>query len=197
MAKILSYEPNRDIKDLKRERQILHAVSFKSSHGCLKAVKGLRENGFHIVDVHSPFPVHGMDEAMGMRPTRLGWATFFGGIGGLSIAMGFQAWTHTVDWPLNIGGKSNLAWEALIPVAFELTILLAAFATVGGLLFKGKLFPPKGVGMPKTQPNAFVTDDEFVVLVSEFDAGFDSEEFHRICMDHGATTFDDAWRLTQ
>ena len=91
-------------------------------------------------DVHTPYPVHGMDEALGLPDTRLGLATLAGGLLGAGVAF-FQFWTHVVDWPLVIGGKSPLALPAQVPVSFELTVLFAAFATVGTFLARRRLFP--------------------------------------------------------
>ncbi|MBK6407426.1 MAG: DUF3341 domain-containing protein [Holophagales bacterium] len=87
------------------------------------------------------------------------------------MAFGFQAWTHAIDWPLVIGGKSPLALPAQVPVSFELTVLFAAFATVGTLLARRRLFPAvRRDAALAAGPG--VTDDRFVVLVVERDAGF-------------------------
>lgn len=163
------------------DRVCHHLVIFDDPVVTLAAVKRLKAEGFHIDDVHSPFPVHGMHEALGMRESRLPWATLVGGSVGLVIAIFLQTWTHSVDWPLNIGGKSLLAIPAIIPVCFELTVLIAAFATVGTLLARSKLTPSLAEARPKLQPIDGVTDDRFVVLVAERDGSFSVDEFDRIC----------------
>jgi len=161
-----------------RTRQ--HGLVFTDPETTLKAVKRLRAAGFEIADVHSPFPVHGINEAIGLAPTRLPWATFVGGSLGFIIAALLQTWTHSMDWPLNIGGKTKLAIPALVPVTFELIVLLAAFATVGGLLVRSKLRPTSHAERPKEQPIRRVSDDRFVVLVNERDGSFSRSEFDRM-----------------
>lgn len=145
--------------------RLVHALVFEDPQQTLDAVTTLRARGVEVQDVHTPFAVHGMDEALGLRETRLPYATLVGGICGLGLALGFQIWTHTIDWPHNIGGKTDLAFPALVPVSFELTVLLASIATLVALLFAAKLRPFK---RPK-QPTPRVTDDQFVVLVVDPD----------------------------
>ena len=163
------------------DRMRQHWLVFDDPERCLSAVRVLRAEGYRIADVHSPFPLHGIAEALGWRETRLPWATFVGGALGLGLAAAIQLWTHVLDWPLNIGGKSNHALPALVPVAFELIVLLAAFATVGALLFKGRLFPTTKGSRPAAQPIDDVSDNAFVVRVVEGDASFSESEFERVC----------------
>lgn len=163
------------------DRMRQHLLVFDDPDKTLSAVKALRRAGYEVADVYTPFAVHGMCEALGLPETRLPYATFAGGTIGLGLGLALQIWTHTVDWPLDIGGKSNLAMPALVPVIFELVVLLAAFATVGALLVRGRLRPSLGRGMPARQPLAAVTDDRFVVAVLERDASFSSEAFARVC----------------
>ncbi len=116
-----------------RERSRLHALVLTGPEETVEAVKRLKRDGFTVFDVHTPFPVHEIAEAMELRPSGLSRATLAGGVAGLTLGLGFQAWTSVVDWPMNIGGKSDLALPALVPVTFELGILFAAIATVVGL----------------------------------------------------------------
>lgn len=163
------------------DRMRQHWLVFDDPENCLSAVRVLRAQGYRIADVHSPFPVHGIEEALGWRETRLPWATFIGGSIGLAIAAALQLWVHMVDWPLNIGGKSLAAIPALVPVAFELIVLVAAFATVGALLFRGRLFPTTKGERPAAQPIDTVTDDAFVIRVVQGDASFSEPDFERVC----------------
>src|SRR3990172_1262170 len=105
--------PHRDPAVVERRR--VHALVFDDPTRTLAAVKRLRAEGFDVGDVHSPFPVHGMEEALGMRPTRLAWATLIGGLAGGSLKLLFQSWVHIVDWPMNIGGKPDFSLPALQP----------------------------------------------------------------------------------
>jgi hypothetical protein len=160
-----------------RSRRRLHSVVFADPEKALTAVGALRQAGFRIHDVHTPFPVHGMAEAMGLPETRLSYATLLGACVGLASAWAIQVWTHAFDWPLVIGGKDNLALPALVPVAFELAVLFAAFATVAALIVRRRLLPRSA---PEHQPRPDVTDDRFVVLVEESDAAFSPAVFQRV-----------------
>src|ERR1043165_8372632 len=83
------------------------------------AVKKVRKAGYKIHEVYTPFPVHGLDKAMGLRETSLHTAGFIYGITGTCTALGFISWIFTSDWPLNIGGKPHFALPAWIPIIFE------------------------------------------------------------------------------
>ena len=196
VADLASREPAQPKEPRSRGREQLHTVTFHSPKQSLNAVRVLREEGFEVREVYTPFAVHGMDEAMGLRETRLPAATLVGGVLGLSIGFGFQAWTHAVDWPLNIGGKSDLAWPALVPITFEVMVLLAAFATVGTLLLRGRLFPRLRGGTPRSQPDLRVTDDRFVLLIAETDGGFSTDRFQQICQEIGAEEVRIGWRVS-
>lgn len=172
----------------------VHRLVFDDPERTLAAVGALRADGFEVDDVHTPYAVHGMDEALGLRESRLGLATLVGGLAGCAIAFGFQIWTHAIDWPLVIGGKSPLALPAQVPVSFELTILFAAFATVGALLVRRRLFPRLAVA-PPGQPGPAVTDDRFVILVVERDGGFRPSRLAEMALSLGAIDPVEAWRV--
>jgi hypothetical protein len=135
-----------------------------------------------------------MDEARLAQAERLGVATLCGGLIGCGAAFGFQIWTHAIDWPLTIGGKSPLALPAQVPVSFELTVLFAAFATVGGLFFRRRLFP-RLAAHPAAQPDARVTDDRFVVVVLERDGRFRRARFLELARTLGAVDAHEGWRV--
>ena len=118
-----------------------------------------------------------------------------GGALGCITAFAFQIWIHTVAWPLNIGGKSDLALPALVPVAFELTVLFAAFATFFLLLGRAGLLPKLTNGTPQLQPHLRVNDDRFVVLVAENDASFDRSHFLALCRDLAPAEIIESWRV--
>ena len=180
-----------------QERERIHTVSFEDPEVILKAARVFRQNGFTPVDAHTPFAVHGMEEAIGLPVTRLSFITLIGGILGSSIGFGFMVWTHSIDWPLNIGGKSNVAWEALVPIAFETTVLLAGFATFFGLIILGKLRPSLTGRTPNTQPHPRVTDDRFVLLIAERDGSFVHDEFAKLCEDLGAIEVVKDWQVSE
>lgn len=176
-----------------RERYRLHALVLDDPDRAVDAVTALKREGYAIADVHTPFPVHGIAEAMGLEPTRISYATLAGATFGVLIGLGFQAWSSVVDWPLNIGGKSYLALPALVPVTFELGVLLAAFATVTALLIWSRL-RPRGT-TPSTQPHVRASDDRFVILVREDDAGFDPEAFRSTARGLGVEELIEGWKV--
>ena len=165
--------------DHDRVRQ--HWLVFDDPEACLSAVRSLRAEGYEIADVHSPFPLHGIEEALGWRETRLPYVTFVAGAIGLATALLLQLGVHMWDWPMNIGGKSHAALPAMVPVAFELVVLFGAYATVAALFYKGRLFPSASGDRPPAQPLDGVTDNAFVVRVVEGDGSFSERDFQRAC----------------
>ncbi len=177
------------------ERGRLHMLVFDEPEATLAAVRRLRGEGFDVADVHSPFPLHGADEALGLRPTYIALATLVGGLAGGIGKLGFEVWVHAIDWPMNIGGKSDVALPALVPVTFELTVLVAAFATLGALFLRRRLFPRLVPAPAPRQPHPRVTDDRFAVLVVERDASFAPEAFERLCKALRPVEVVEDWRV--
>jgi hypothetical protein len=116
---------------------------FDDEEVLLEATKKVVDKNIKIYDIYTPFPVHGLDTAMGIKRSILPYITLVAGIGGLCTALALQIWTSAIDWPINIGGKPFNSLPAFIPVSFELTILFAAHTTVAAFLFMNKLFPGK------------------------------------------------------
>ncbi len=119
--------------------------AFKSESAIVAAAGKLRAQGRAIHDAYTPFPVHGLDEAMGLQRSILPYFCFAFGLSGLATALGFQLWSTVVYWPMNIGGKSFSAVPALIPIGFELTVLFAALGSVATLFALRGLSPMKTV----------------------------------------------------
>lgn len=94
------------------------------------AVKKVRTAGYKIHDVYTPYPVHGLDKAIGLRETSLHTAGFIYGISGTALALGGMSWVFVSDWPLNIGGKPHFPFPAFIPITFEATVLLSAVGMI-------------------------------------------------------------------
>jgi hypothetical protein len=105
--------------------------SFRDEAVLFPAVKQTRRAGYKIHEIFTPFPIHGLDKAMGLRDTSLHTAGFIYAITGTATAVGFISWALTRDWPINFGGKPFFALPAWIPITFELTVL---FASVGMVL---------------------------------------------------------------
>ena len=115
-----------------------HAVlgvvaSFKSPDDIIQVACIVKKAGYKKFDVHTPYPVHGMDRAMGLKPSILGWVAGLAGFCGAVGAMAFQCWTSGVDYRIVTSGKPFLSYEAFVPITFELAILATAFATVFGM----------------------------------------------------------------
>lgn len=125
------------------------------------AVKKVRRAGYRIHDVFTPFPIHGLDKALGLRDTSLHVAGFIYGITGTMTAIGFITWAFTTDWPLNIGGKPHFALPAWIPIIFELTVLFAAVGMVLTFCWLCQLAP----FVKKDHFNPRSTDDTFVMAL--------------------------------
>ena len=149
----------------------------------LKAIKQIREAGVKIQEVYSPFPVHGIDEVLGYKRSRLPIAAFLFGLTGTSLALTMQIGMMTVDWPMIVGGKDFLPIPSFIPVTFELTVLLAAFGMVGTFFVASNL-------KPWGKPNLLdirSTDDKHVVAV-DLDANKVSEaDIKKVLNDSGAS----------
>jgi len=142
----------------------LFKAAFAEPDHLLGAVKHLRlRMGLNVLDTYTPFPVHGMDDALGLRPSRLTWVCGGFAVLGFLAAIGLQVWTSVTDYPLVVGGKPLLSAPAFVPVTFELTVLFAALGTVFTFLALAGLRPrlyPKDL-LPG------VNDDKFW-LVGEF-----------------------------
>ncbi|MGD0516917.1 MAG: DUF3341 domain-containing protein, partial [Thermoguttaceae bacterium] len=109
-------------------------AEFDSPESLKAAARRLRDEGFTRWDSHSPFPIHGIDRAMGVRTTRLPWLVLGGAIAGAAVALLMQWWMNAVNYPMVISGKPYFSLPANIPIVFELLVLLGAFAAFGGAL---------------------------------------------------------------
>lgn len=150
-------------------------AEFSDPAALCRAAEEVRKAGYRHFDTHSPFPIHGMDRAMGLGNSKVGYFTLGGGITGFALAYWLQWWTGEVDYPLNISGKPFFAIEPSIPIMFELTVLFAAFGAVIGMLALN--------GLPRPHNPVFysrnferVTDDAFFLHLAASDRKFDQEE---------------------
>ena len=160
-------------------------AEFSNPGTLLHAAQSVHEAGYSHFDTHSPFPIHGMDKAMGLGNSLIGWITLCGGIAGLSLATWMQWWMGKVDYAMNISGKPFFAVEPSIPVMFELTVLLAALATVAGMFALNGLPRPYN---PLFYSTEFlrVTDDAFFLHVAASDEKFENGTTSQMLKDLGA-----------
>ena len=154
-------------------------AEFDDPSALIEASKKVRDAGYRNWDTHTPFPLHGIDEAMGIKWTILPWIVAACGLTGGTIAVGMQYWMNSVDYPFMISGKPFFSIPACIPIIFELSVLLAAFGAFFGMLGLNQL--PK-LYNPLFKSDAFrrVTNDRFFISMDASDAKFseiDSGEF--------------------
>ena len=135
--------------------------SFEDEAVLFPAVKKVRKAGYKIHDVYTPFPIHGLDQVMGLRDTSLHTAGFIYGITGTATALSFMGWVFTRDWPLNIGGKPHFPLPAFIPITFELTVLFSAVGMVLTFCYLCQLAP----FVKKHHFHARATDDLMVMVL--------------------------------
>jgi hypothetical protein len=109
-------------------------VEFKEPAELVSAAERAHQEGYRRMDGYSPYPVPGLAEALGFRRNRLAFVVLLGGILGGALAFFMQYYAAVIDYPVNVGGRPLNSWPSFIPVTFELTILLAAFAAVLGML---------------------------------------------------------------
>jgi hypothetical protein len=139
---------------------------FEDDEKLIHALEKLKEQNVLVEDVYSPFPIHGLDELLGIKRSRLPYVTFGAGVLGGVFALFAMSWISSISWPIVIGGKPFNSIPAFIPITFEITVLSAALITTGAFLFRSKLFP----GQKKYFDLPGVTDNLFAILVAGDDA---------------------------
>lgn len=153
----------------------------------LKAVTEVRDSGVKIHEVYSPFPVHGLEHALGYKRTRLPIAAFMFGFLGLSLAVTMQTWMLGVDWPMIIGGKNFVSLPPFVPVAFELTVLLSALGMVATFMIVSNLKP---YGKPRMF-DVRSTDDKHVMAVDLDKNNLSKDEIGKVLNASGASEVND------
>jgi hypothetical protein len=145
--------------------KVIHAI-YTDDDILMDAVKASRAAHHHIEEIYTPFPVHGLDKAMGLAPTRIAIASFLYGVVGLTVAANLLNYIMIVDWPQDIGGKPSFSFyqnlPAFVPVLFELTVFFAAHLMVITFYLRSKLWPFKQA----ENPDVRTTDDHFLMEVA-------------------------------
>ncbi|PCH53772.1 MAG: hypothetical protein COC22_01720 [Flavobacteriaceae bacterium] len=136
----------------------------------LRAVKGLKAADYQIEEIFTPFPVHGLEKAVGLPNTRIAITSFIYGVIGLSFSVWMMNYMMVLDWPQNIGGKPSFTFAenmpAFVPIMFELTVFFAAHLMVITFYMRSKLWPFKKA----ENPDVRTTDDHFLLEVSTTDS---------------------------
>ena len=144
--------------------KVIHAL-YDDDDVLLKAVKEVKAAHHHIEEVYTPFPVHGLDKAMGLEPTRMGITAFMYGLTGLGFATWFLNYIMIENWPQNIGGKPSFAFymnmPAFVPILFEMTVFFAAHLMVITFYMRSKIWPFRKA----ENPDPRTTDDKFLMQV--------------------------------
>lgn len=162
--------------------QRLFLSFFTDEEDVLAATREVRRLGLGIVDVHTPYAVHGLPEAMGLAPSRLPVVCLLLGLFGAAFKVWFEYWTTAVSWPIDVGGKPWDSLPAFVPVTFEVMVLFAGVSTVLAFLWVARLRPGRRAAMP----DPAVTDDRFVLVIEERDAAFDAGEIGALLAGMGA-----------
>ena len=144
--------------------KVIHAL-YTDDDVLMSAVKAVKAEKHHIEEIYTPFPVHGLDKAMGLEPTRIAIAAFLYGCVGLIVATTMMNFIMIEDWPQNIGGKPNAYWfvnmPSFVPIMFELTVFFAAHLMCWSYFAVNGLYP----GAKAQNPDPRTTDDHFLMEV--------------------------------
>lgn len=154
---------------------------FLDEETTINAATKVREAGFTRFEAITPYPVHGMEEACGIKRSPIPYVTFIAGCIGLLSGLALTYYTSAVDWPLNIGGKPIFSGPAFVPILFELTILFAALCSVGAFFYLS--------GIPKIDPPVIdkdLTCHKFAIFIPENDVGYNFDRVQKILKDLGA-----------
>ncbi len=145
--------------------KVIHAL-YTDDDLLMQAVKTTRAENYSILEVFTPFPVHGLDKAMGIAPTRLAITSFIYGLVGLFVAIWMMNFMMIEDWPQNIGGKPSFTFfqnmPAFVPIMFELTVFFAAHLMVITFYMRSRLWPFKKA----ENPDVRTTDDHFLMEIA-------------------------------
>ncbi|HZO87624.1 MAG TPA: DUF3341 domain-containing protein [Chthonomonadaceae bacterium] len=149
-------------------------AEFREPEEIVEAAKHAREAGYRQMDAYTPFPVHGLSEALDFEDNRVPWIIFLSGLSGAILGYLMQVFISVVDFPLNVGGRPYHSWPAFVPVTFECTILLASFgATIGMLALNGLPRPYHPIfNAPRFE---LASQDRFFLCIEATDPKFDRE----------------------
>jgi len=151
-----------------------------------RACERVRDAGYTRWDAHSPFPVHGLEGAMGMKRSLLPFVILVMALGGAAIGFALQAWVHTSAYPLTISGKPLFAWQAFVPITFELGVLGGALGAVFGMFAMNKL-PMHNHPLFDVNRFSRFSDDAFFISIESWDPKFDPADTARMLSAVGAT----------
>ncbi|AUS04869.1 DUF3341 domain-containing protein [Pseudotamlana carrageenivorans] len=145
--------------------KVIHAI-YNDDDILMSAVKRVKAERYHIEEIYTPFPVHGLDRAMGLAPTRIAITAFIYGLIGLTVATVMMNFIMIEDWPQNIGGKPSFSYlenmPAFVPIMFELTVFFSAHLMVITFYLRSRMWPFKSA----ENPDPRTTDDHFLMEIA-------------------------------
>ena len=162
---------------------------FDGPQALLRACEAVRDAGYTRWDAHTPFPVHGLDRAMGLRPSLVPWIVFVLGMSGALGALALQGWVAVYAYPLVISGKPLFSWQAFVPVTFEVGVLFGALGAVLGVLALSRL-PMHWHPLFRSREFERATDDGFFLSIESWDPRFDAVRSRELLERAGAVHFE-------
>jgi hypothetical protein len=149
--------------------QVLHGImaEYSEAETLIAGIRKIRGQGYTKIEAYTPFPIEGLTEELGQPKTKIQWMILGGAIAGCVGGFGLQAWTTTMGYPLNYGGRPFFSWPAYIPVTFELTVLAAAFTAVIGMIVLNGLPQPYHPVFNVREFDAASKDKFFLVVEAE------------------------------
>lgn len=171
----------------KQTKEIGVLAEYDSPQAIYHACEQIRDAGYRRFDSYTPFPVHGLDKAMGLGPSYLPWLVLLAGSTGACLAMFFMIWVSAYDYPLNIGGKPTWSIPAFIPITFEVTVLFSGLTAVFGMFGLNGL-PKFNDPLFNIQRFAKATDDKFFIMIEARDTKYDQAQVREFLNKTGATS---------
>lgn len=160
-------------------------AEFETPAATIRAAEKVRDAGFRKWDVFTPFPVHGMDKAMGIKNSPVGWFSFLGGCTGYTCGMLMIWWMNASDYRIVIGGKPMFSPFSAFPPSYELTILLGSFGSLLGMLFMNRL-PRLHHPLLKHARFKLATHDRFFVVIETGDPKYSETETRKLLESAGS-----------
>ena len=157
-------------------------AEFESVEELFRAVRTVRENGFKEIDAYSPFPIHELDDVLGIKKTILPKLVFLGGLAGALSGFIFQVFVSKISYPLNVGGRPLISWPSFIPVTFEFTVLFAGVTAVVGMFALNRL--PEPYHPVFDAPNfSDASKDKFFLLLEATDPLYEEIKIRKLLKD--------------
>lgn len=169
------------------------AALFDTPNSIMDAAAKVQEAGYENYDVNTPYPVHGMDGQMKLRPSKMGYYTITIGLTFMSLMLYFMYWVYNIDYPQVIGGKPLFPLPAFVPIMFEVTVLTGAVLTVAIMIIFYFKFPNNSHPLHDTDYMKSVSSDKFGICIEAKDPKFDINEVKELLKSLGASKVDEIY----